>query len=78
MKKYTVKPTKKQLDIIKTYWRELESITSVYYDNVDILELAMETKTKIKGIEFFKSDDGGYVGVGTVDRKMKLIQGEDL
>jgi len=37
----------------------------------------MEEATKVEGIEFFYGD-GGYVGVGNIERTMPLIFFEDI
>jgi len=71
--KYKIKPTKKQLKIIKAYWKRLRNLEDDFYDKLRILEYELEKKTGIKDIEFFKSD-GEYVGVGNGSRTMKLIQ----
>jgi len=71
-KEKPIKPTKKQLIIIKQYWKKLQELESKFLMRVRTLEAEMEKDTKIKNIEFF-SCDGGYVGVGNADRTMDLI-----
>ena len=71
--KYKIKPTNKQLKIIKLYWKGLQGVLDTFYGTISQLEKAMEKETGIRGVEFFKSD-GEYVGVGNGSRTMKLIQ----
>ncbi len=61
---------------LKVYWARLQEIEFEFYKEVERLEKIMEKQTGIKGIEFFWSD--GYCGIGTADRKMKLVQAEEL
>lgn len=77
MKKYIIKPTKKQLCIIKDGWRDLQYAQEVFYGEVDRIESAMSLLSKIEGLEFFMCDNE-YVGVGNVEKTMKLIQREEL
>lgn len=72
-KKYKVKPTKVQIDIIHKYWKALEQEENKFFDKVMAIEKSMEKDTGIEGIEFF-SCDGSYVGVGNSARTMELIQ----
>ncbi|MFH0805994.1 MAG: hypothetical protein V1901_03915 [Patescibacteria group bacterium] len=72
MKTYKIKPTKKQLKIIKQYWKELEKAENIYYGIIMNLEKKMEKETGINGIMFF-SCDGSHVGVGNDDRTLPLI-----
>lgn len=74
MEEYLVKPTKHQKQLIRNYWKRLQKLSDMYYNDVADLERDMELCTDIKGIEFFMSSDDGYVGVGNTDRSMKLIQ----
>jgi len=76
--RYTVKPTKKQLKLMKEWWEELQRVENEFYEAVGKLDDGMERETGIEGIEFFRNDFGEFVGVGTIDRKMKLIFGEGL
>jgi len=78
MKKiYTLKPTEKQIGLIKFYWYILDCYEKIFYDNVYRLEKKMSKATGIKDIEFYQNDSG-FVGVGTADRTMKLMQREEL
>jgi len=74
MKNYPIKPTKKQLKIIKEGWKRFCRDQDRFYADIQIIEKWMQRKTGIKGIEFFRADYGDWVGVGTVDRDMALIQ----
>ena len=73
MKNYKINLTKKQLKIIKSYWKKMQKSELKFHKKIFKLEKEMEKETKIKDIEFF-SCDGEYVGVGNADRSMKLIQ----
>jgi hypothetical protein len=70
MKKYTVKPPSKKL--LKRYWLVLESIENQFWGRLQGIEEVMEKETGIKGIEFFWCDNS-IVGIGNMDRTMKLI-----
>lgn len=78
MKKYKIKPTKKQLDIMKDYWKRFQKRENYFYQDINKLENEMVKKTGIKGIEFFFAEYGGCVGIGNISRTMKLIHGEEL
>lgn len=77
MKKYSLKPTKKQLEVIKLYWAMLQQEELRFLNRVYELERDMVNKTGIQELEFFRCD-GDYVGIGNIDRTMKLIQQEEL
>ena len=72
-KKYTIKPTKKQLVIMKDGWKQLQAEEDKFYQKVVAVEKWIEIETGIKGVEFFMCDNS-YVGIGNVDRTMKLVQ----
>ena len=69
--------TTKQLKAIKTNWHYLKKLDSVYWDFRRAIERAMQKMTGIKDIELIDGDDG-VCGVGTADRKYKLLQERDL
>ncbi|MFH0805997.1 MAG: hypothetical protein V1901_03930 [Patescibacteria group bacterium] len=73
MKTYKIKPTKKQLKIIKQYWIKFAEKEIEFYTQINKLEKELEKEVKIKNIEFFINDNE-CVGVGNSDRTMKLIQ----
>ena len=78
-KKYKVVPTKKQMKILKEGWAQLQEDYDVFLGLIWGTEKWMSTETGIKDLEFFMSpDDGGYVGIGTGNRDMKLIRREKL
>jgi hypothetical protein len=76
-KKYPIKPTEKQLNIMKLYWSMLQTELSLFYGRVGKLERDMSDATKIDTLEFFQVDND-FVGVGNYDRTLKLIQREEL
>jgi len=71
-RKKPIKPTVKQLIIIKQYWQKLKEAESEFIEKVMGIETDMETATGIKDIEFFMADNE-YVGVGNADRTIDLI-----
>jgi len=76
-RKYKIKPTEKQLEIIKLYWKMFNAENDIFWGKLGELEKAMSKKTGIKDLEFFQSD-GDWCGVGNVDRTMGLLHREDL
>jgi len=79
-KKYKIKPTAKQLEIIKLYWKMLCAEQDKLWLMIGELERKMSKETGIKDLEFIQDSmfDGEWVGVGNVDRTMGLLQREDL
>ena len=79
MKKYPIKPNKKQIKILKEGWRQFKKDYDVFWGLISATEKWMSEKTGIEGVEFFKDDMcGDWCGIGTVDRKMRLLQREEL
>jgi hypothetical protein len=70
-------PTKKQLIIMKEYWKRFQSVEDYYYRSMGDLEREMSKATKIKDLEFFFCDNE-CVGIGDVMRNMRLIQRKEL
>ena len=77
MKKYSIKPTKKQLEVMKDYWKRLRDELEQISLKIGFLELEMQKETKIDDLEFFMCDNE-YVGIGNSNRTMKLLQREEL
>jgi len=77
MKPYTLKPTKKQLGVMKLFWALLQQEQIIFYDKVSKLEDDMSERTEINALEFFMSDNE-FVGIGNRERNMKLYQREEL
>lgn len=75
--KYTVKPTKKQLAIIKEYHNKVEELINDFTVNIAVIESRMSEAVGIKDMEIFFCD-GEYAGIGNVDRTMKLILANKL
>lgn len=73
MKSYKIKPTKKQLAIMKLYWDMFQTEQAILWGKMAELEKGMSRETGIKDLEFFNSD-GEFVGIGNGSRTMKLIQ----
>ena len=80
MKQYKIKPTKKQLEVIKLYWKMLKAEQDKLWLRVGELERTMSKETGIVDLEFIQDSmfGGEWVGVGNVDRTMSLLQGETL
>jgi hypothetical protein len=80
MKQYKIKPTKKQLEVIKLYWKMLKAEQDKLWMRVGELERTMSKETGIVDLEFIQDSmfGGEWVGVGNVDRTMSLLQGETL
>ena len=79
-KKYKIKPTAKQLEIIKLYWKMLCAEQDKLWMRIGELERAMSKETGIVDLEFIQDSmfGGEWIGVGNVDRTMMLLQREDL
>ena len=69
----------KQLSIktVLPYWKQCKQITQEYYKELAVLEKNMREELGNDQLEFFWCDDG-IVGIGTIDRKMKLIHDTQL
>lgn len=77
-RKYKVKITPKLKKTLKYYWQRYKSVTDFYYKVLHDIEKDMEKETRIKGIEFFRSDDG-ICGIGNYGMwTMPLILREEL
>lgn len=78
MKKYKLKPSKKQLKIFQKFWKEHNKIRNEFYGKEYTLEKEMNKKFNDLGtLEFFNCD-GECVGIGNVERSMKLLQRDKL
>lgn len=75
--KKTIKIDKSLIKKLKPYWEELELLQWEYIGKVYQLEEKMSKEVGIKDLEFFMCD-GEYVGIGNVDRTMKLIHQNQL
>ena len=76
-KKYPVKPTEKQLNLMKLYWAMLGCEETRFFAKVYELEKKMCEDTEINDLEFFQVDND-FVGIGNIERTMALIQREQL
>lgn len=76
-KRYKIKPTQAQLKEIKRYYELFKEAETIYWVEMAKYEVRMEKATGIKGIEFILCD-GEIVGVGNIDRTMRLIHREEL
>jgi len=76
-KKYPIKPTEKQLNLMKFYWAMLGCEETRFYAKIGELERKMSEDTGLDALEFFQVDND-FVGIGDYDRTMKLIHREEL
>ena len=76
-KKYPIKPTEKELNIMKLYWAMLGCEETRFFAKVYELEKKMCEDTEINDLEFFQVDND-FVGIGNIERTMALIQREQL
>lgn len=72
-----MKPTKKQLELMKEYWKLLKRKEENYYNEVEMLEKEMSEIVGIKNLVFFHCD-GEVCGIGNHERTLGLIQREEL
>lgn len=79
-KKYKVVLTKKQINIIKLYWKMFQAEYDIFWGKMGELEKGMSKKTGIKDLEFIKDDmfGGEWIGIGNASRTLKLYQREEL
>jgi len=76
-KKKEIKVTRKLLKQLKPFWQELQKIRDDYNIKAVGLERSMAKKTGIENIEFF-SCDNDIVGIGNVERTLRLIHDTEL
>ena len=78
-KMYKIVPTKKQLEILKLYWKMFKAEESLFWGKIGEVEKAMSKKAGIKGLEFYHDTMcSGWVGIGQYDRNMRLIMEGEL
>ena len=68
--KYRAKDYKNK---VKKYWKELEELEDMFYQQLEILENKISKEIRIKDIEFFWCDNN-IVGIGNISKTMELIQ----
>ena len=76
-KKYPIKPTEKQLEVMKLYWAMLQQEETLFYAKVGELERKISEDTGLDALELFQCD-GEFVGIGNYDRTLRLIHREEL
>lgn len=76
MKKYKIKVTKTLLKKLKPYWKEVQRLENDYYIKLTQLEENMSKKLKINNLEFIHCN--GIVGIGNVERTIRLIHDSEL
>lgn len=77
MRKGKIKVTRKLLKQLKPFWQELQKIKDSHNIKIAELEERMAKKTGIENIEFFFCDNE-IVGIGNVERTMRLIRDTEL
>lgn len=78
MKKHTLKPTKKQLEVMKLFWAMFQQEQNLFYTKVGELERNMSERVGIENLEFFLSEYGYYCGIGNYNRTISLVHAEEL
>ena len=76
-KEEKIKVTKELLKQLKPFWQELQKVQGSYNIKIAELEREMAKKTGIENIEFFFCDNE-IVGIGNVERTMRLIHDTEL
>ena len=71
-----IKPTKKQMKILKEGWKQMKMDYDTFWGLVSLTEEWMEKETGIEGLEFFQCDND-FVGIGNSSRTIDLIQMEE-
>ena len=71
------KLTKNQFKVAQKYWKKLQQLLNKFYHEINILEENMQKEIEINNIEFFMCDNE-YVGIGNMDRTLKLYQRKEL
>jgi len=74
---YAIKPKPSQIKAFKKAWKKVQEAGEDYWETISILEIRLSEETGIPNIEIFHSD-GCAVGVGTTDRKMRLVHDTEL
>lgn len=77
MNKYSIKVNKELINKLKPYWQEFLCISSKYWGEINRLEEKMSKEIKLGTLEIFHCDNEA-VGIGNVERTMKLIHREQL
>jgi hypothetical protein len=67
---------KKQLEVLKSYWKAARKIKDRYWKEMNLLEKGASDKLKMK-IELFHCD-GSLAGIGAHDREYTLLYATDL
>ncbi len=69
--------TKEQLKVLRKGWKDAKKYYGAFCVALGGIEVQMEGRLKINGIEFFWVDNE-MVGIGVVDRDRRLVQREEL
>jgi len=72
-----IKVTKKLIKKLRPYWTIMQNLQDLYFGSLGNVEKDMAKTIGIKDIEFFRCD-GEIVGIGNLERTMRLIHGEEL
>jgi len=75
-KQYKIKVTPKLLKHLKLAWKEIEQASNIYWETINEIENKYKIITGI-GINTFHCD-GDLVGIGEVNREMRLVTREEL
>jgi hypothetical protein len=72
-----IKVTPKLLKQLHVFWPKIELVQDKYWEEIKKMEGEIEELTGINGIEIFHSDNG-IVGIGNVERTMRLIHRHEI
>lgn len=62
---------------LKPYWQDLQREQIYFYNSIEAIEEEMSEELGIEGLEFIWCDND-IVGIGTMDKKLKLIHDYQL
>jgi hypothetical protein len=77
MQQNKIKVDKKLLKKLKPYWEKLVLMQCEFVGRVSELEDEMSREVGIKNLEFFQCDNE-FVGIGNVNKTLKLISSYEL
>jgi hypothetical protein len=70
-------PSKKLFNQLVILWPEVELLQQKFYKELNIIEKKIRKQTGIDDLEIF-CDEDIPVGIGDVNREMRLIHGDEL
>ena len=70
-------PSKKLFDQLVILWPEVELLQQKFYEELNVLEKKIRKQTGVDDLEIFCAE-GIPVGIGDINRKMRLIHDDEL